>query len=93
MDGLPADFFKQFWRFVGQDLLDVFKESFEKGTLPASCRSTVISLLPKKGDLTLLKNWRPVALSSTDYKILSKVLANRLKVYIEFFIGIVLCPR
>ncbi|KAJ3599285.1 hypothetical protein NHX12_033248 [Muraenolepis orangiensis] len=62
IDGLPADFFKHFWSMLGHDLLDVLMESFGKGTLPASCRRAVISLLPKKGDLTLLKNWRPVAL-------------------------------
>ena len=47
----------------------------------------MVSLLTKKGDLTLLKNLRPVALLCTDYKILPKVLANSLKVYIYLFIG------
>lgn len=46
-----------------------------RGTLPASCRRAVISLLPKKGDL---KSWRPVDLLCSDYKIHSKVLSNRL---------------
>lgn len=46
----------------------------------------MISLL--KGDQTLLKNWRPVALLCTDYKLLSMVLANRRKVFIEVFIGL-----
>ena len=88
LDGLPADFFKHFWHLLGQDLLDVFNECFTSGTLPPSCRRAVISLLPKKGDLTLLKNWRPVALLCTDYKILSKVLANRLKVFMDQIIGL-----
>ena len=38
----------------------------------------MITLLFKKGDRTLLKNWRPVTLLNTDYKILTKALANRL---------------
>lgn len=87
IDGLPSDFFKHFLSILGQDLLDVFKECFKKGTLPASCWRAVLSLLPKKGDLTLLKNWRPVALLCTDYKILSKVLSNRLKLFIDLLIG------
>ena len=82
IDGLSSDFFKHFWSLMGQDILDVFKECFEKGMLPASSRRAVLSLLPKKGDLTSLKNWRPVALLCTDYKILSKVLSNRLKLFI-----------
>ena len=42
-----------------------------------SQRRGVISLLFKKGDRTQLKNWRPITLLTTDYKILSKALANR----------------
>ncbi|KAK3531767.1 hypothetical protein QTP70_028294, partial [Hemibagrus guttatus] len=36
----------------------------------------MITLLPKKGDLQDIKNWRPVSLLCTDYKVMSKVLAN-----------------
>ncbi|KAI3361898.1 hypothetical protein L3Q82_002226 [Scortum barcoo] len=39
----------------------------------------MLTLLPKKGDLQDIKNWRPVSLLCTDYKLLSKVLANRLR--------------
>ncbi len=87
-NGLPSDFFKHFWSVLGQDLLDVFGQCFKDGTLPASCRRAVLSLLPKRGDLALLKNWRPVALLCTDYKILSKVLSNRLKNFLQVVIGL-----
>ena len=79
LDGLTADFYKHFWNLVGQDLLSVLTECLERGEMPTSCRRAVLSLLPKKGDLALLANWRPVALLCTDYKILSRVLSNRLK--------------
>ena len=75
IDGLPADFFKSFWDILGQDLLEVVNDSIVTGGLPLSCRRAVITLLPKKGDLQELKNWRPVSLLCTDYKILSKALA------------------
>ncbi|KAJ3599519.1 hypothetical protein NHX12_033478 [Muraenolepis orangiensis] len=78
IDGLPADFFKSFWPVIGEDLLDVLKDSLATGCLPLSCRRAVVTLLPKKGDLQQLKNWRPVSLLCTDYKLLSKVLATRL---------------
>ena len=40
----------------------------------------IITLLPKKGkDPFLVKNYRPLSLLNTDYKILAKVVANRLK--------------
>ena len=52
------------------------------GTLPHSFRRAVITLIPKKGDLADIANWRPVSLLNNDYKIFAKVLANRLKLSI-----------
>ncbi len=86
LDGLPVDFYKHFWGCLGVDLLEVLQECSQTGSLPASCRHAVLSLLPKKGDLALLKNWRPVALLCTDYKLFSKVLSNRLKLFMDVLI-------
>ena len=75
IDGLPVEFYKPFWSVVGGDLLEVFQDSLCKGQLPLSCRRAGITLLPKKGDLQDLKNWRLCG----DYKIISKDLASRLR--------------
>ncbi|XP_023193817.1 tyrosine-protein kinase SYK isoform X1 [Xiphophorus maculatus] len=83
IDGLPSEFYRAFWSDLCVDLLEVFEESFAEGFLPQSCRRAVLTLLPKKGDLQEIKNWRPVSLLCTDYKLLSKVLANRLKKVME----------
>lgn len=79
LDGLSAEFYKCFWNIIGQDLYDVFLECIDQGTLPLSCRRAILTLIPKKGDLGCLKNWRPVSLICADFKILSKALTNRLK--------------
>uniref|UniRef100_H3C6P6 Reverse transcriptase domain-containing protein n=1 Tax=Tetraodon nigroviridis TaxID=99883 RepID=H3C6P6_TETNG len=86
IDGLSTDFFRCFWSILGQDLHSVLLECLRTGSLPVSCRRAVLSLLPKKGDLALLKNWRPVALLCTDYKVLSRALSNRLKESLSFII-------
>lgn len=78
LDGLPNEFYKHFWNIIGYDVFDVLQESFSEGYLPKSCQWAILTLLPKKGDLTLLKNWRPVALLCSEYKILSKCLSIRL---------------
>ncbi|KAK3542572.1 hypothetical protein QTP86_030400, partial [Hemibagrus guttatus] len=80
IDGLPAEFYKAFWAVIGQDVLDVLRDSIQRGELPLRA---VLTLLPKKGDLTHLKNWRPVSLLCTDYKLLSKALASRLTKVME----------
>ncbi len=62
IDGLSADFYKAFWKYIGKDLYEVIQECFKEKRLPTSCQRAVLSLLPKKGDLSVLKNWRPVSL-------------------------------
>ncbi|KAK3529415.1 hypothetical protein QTP70_031134, partial [Hemibagrus guttatus] len=83
IDGLPAEFYKAFWAVIGQDVLDVLRDSIQRGELPLSCRRAVLTLLLKKGDLTHLKNWRPNSLLCTDCKLLSKALASRLTKVME----------
>ncbi|KAL2078927.1 hypothetical protein ACEWY4_024671 [Coilia grayii] len=78
VDGLPVDFYKSFWPVLGTDVLAVLKDSIARGKLPLSCRRAVLTLLPKKGDLTDIRSWRPVSVLCSEYKLLSKVLANRL---------------
>ncbi|KAK1901664.1 putative 149 kDa protein [Dissostichus eleginoides] len=53
--------------------MDLFSESLNDSFLPLSCRRAVLTLLPKKGDLQEIKNWRP------DYKLLSRALSYRLR--------------
>ncbi|XDV25251.1 hypothetical protein PO909_029197 [Leuciscus waleckii] len=77
LDGLPAEFYKFFWNIIGDDYFEVIQKCINDGILPLSSQRAVLTLLPKKGDLTLLKNWRPIAILGSDYKIFSKCLASR----------------
>ncbi len=78
IDGLSSDKKNKCWTIIGPDYFEVLKECISKGALPVSCQRAVLTLLPKKGDLTLLKNWRPVAILCAEYNILAKCLSNRL---------------
>ncbi len=78
-DGIIIEFYKLYWKETGEHLLQIFKESFNNKMLPYSQYLAVIVLLFKKGDREDLRNWRPISLLNTDTKILSKVLAERLK--------------
>ena len=49
----------------------------EFSTLTATQRNAVITCIPKDGDLTSLANWRPISVLNSDYKILSKIIAER----------------
>ena len=83
LDGLTSEFYTFFWPVLKDDILSVFNESIRAGSLPVSCRRAVVTLLPKKGDLLDIANWRPVSLLNTDYKLFAKVLANRLNCVVD----------
>ena len=78
-DGLTTEFYLHFWPYLGDEMVQSFNMSYDKGELTTTQRQAVITLLEKPGkDRTLIKNWRPISLLNTDYKIASKALAKRL---------------
>ena len=86
-DGLTMEFYLKFWNAICNLLIDSYNESFDKGVLSVSQRQAIITLLQKKDkDKLLLKNWRPISLLNLDYKILTKVLATRMKKVLPFVI-------
>ena len=87
LDGIPLEFYQTFWDTIGDILIDVYNESFITGELPYSQRTSVLSLIFKKGDRLLLRNYRPISLATTDYKIMAFVLANRLQKVLDKIIS------
>ena len=87
MDGLPVEFYVLFWGKIKGTFYDMVKQVIKEGILHKSAHTGLITLIPKADrDLKFIKNWRPIILLNTDYKILSKVLANRLKKLLEMII-------
>ena len=79
-DGFTADFYKFFWDDIKHLLFDSFNHPLKSGLLSIDQKRGILSLSPKKGkDIRYLKNWRPITLLNTDYKILAKVLGTRLR--------------
>ena len=57
-----------------------YNHAFSQAELPTSKKQAVIALIEKKGrDKRYIKNWRPISLLNVDAKIISKILATRLK--------------
>lgn len=76
-DGLPIEFYQKLWPIFGKFALDSFNYAHDHGEMSVSQRQATITLLDKGKDRNQLKNWRPISLLNTDYKIMSKALANR----------------
>ena len=80
-DGLPVEFYKVFWNEISACLLNTINYSYTEGKFSISQRRGIIKLIPKKKDAEpyFVKNWRPITLLNSDYKIATKAIANRLQ--------------
>lgn len=78
-DGFNFKFIKQFWEVIKPDFLRFFDEFYVNGVFPRGLNASFIALIPKVPDPQGLNEYRPISLIGCTYKILAKVLANRLK--------------
>ncbi|KAA3457072.1 reverse transcriptase [Gossypium australe] len=79
IDGLPGCFFKDNWPTVGKDVLQFCHEALRDTSNIHNINETLIVLIPKIANPNEMTNFRPISLCRVIYKIISKVLANRLK--------------
>ena len=81
LDGIPIEVYKVLWQDIKTPLINCIRYSFEVGSLSPSQRKGMICLLHKgKGsNREDLGNWRPISLTNSDYKLIAKILACRLK--------------
>ena len=88
-DGLPSEFYEKFFHLFGAAFLTMINCNFRQGILPDSFANVYISLLCKdKSAAEDIRNWRPISLLNTDYKIISKALTFRLKSVIHNIVDI-----
>ena len=78
IDGVNNKLIEKLWQFVRKPLLHYAECCFRKGSLTNSFRTACIKIIPKKGDLGLIKNWRPISLLTCYYKLISRVINARL---------------
>jgi len=77
-DGICFGFIKDFWDILKVDVLRFFVEFYRNGKLVKGINSTFISLIPKVDNPQRLNDFHPISLVGSMYKILAKLLANRL---------------
>ena len=82
-DGLCIQFYKVYWPLIKNDFHEVIINGLEHNQVPYSQYLAVIKLLYKKGNRLNITNWRPISLVNTDFKILSKTLAEIIKIALQ----------
>ena len=79
-DSITTEIYKLFWKEIKEYYLKSINFSFQNKELTELQKQCIITLLPKTGkEISVLENWRPISLLNVDYKIATKVIANRMK--------------
>ena len=78
-DGMPPIFFQSYWHVVGKDITTAVLYCLHSGTLLPSLNHTYVTLIPKTKSPERVTEYRPISLCNVVYKLIAKVLANRLK--------------
>lgn len=79
-DGFSLEFYKKCWHIIKEDFMKMMVEFHTYGSWDWRLNSYFLTLIPKKEDTCSPRDFRPLSLLGSAYKILSKIFSNRLKV-------------
>ena len=86
-DGWPVEFYLHFFDLIGQKLLSAMDSTRVLGLIPPSLNSTFLALIPKLDKPRTFADFRPISLCNLLYKLIAKVIAVRLKPFLDLGIS------
>ena len=86
-DGWPVEFFIHFLDLLGKDLLSAIECARKSGRITPSLNSTFLALIPKKDKPVTFADFRLISLCNLIYKLISKIIAVRLKPFFDSHIS------
>ena len=78
-DGFGAAFYQYHWPTIQMDVCSTVKLFFQDGKLLKQLNHTLIALIPKVANPTTTVQFRPISLCNRIYKIIAKILVNRMR--------------
>lgn len=78
-DGYTMVFFHAFWETIKEELMQTFRRFHSHHKFEKSFNATFVALIPKRFGANDLRDFRPISIISGIFKIIPKVLAERLK--------------
>lgn len=86
-DGIQAIFYQRFWDVVGETITRFVNEALRTSKIPVGMLEAFITLIPKNERPKSASDFRPITLLNVIFKVVSKVLVNRLRPLMKKFIG------
>jgi len=86
-DGFTANFYHEFWELIKEEVWELVEESRSMHWILPALNTTFITLVPKREDPSKPEYFRPIALCNVIYKLITKVIANRLKPLLPLLIS------
>ncbi|GKD78323.1 RNA-directed DNA polymerase, eukaryota, reverse transcriptase zinc-binding domain protein, partial [Tanacetum coccineum] len=86
-DGFSFLFVKKFWEIIKHGIQSFVVKFFDSNELPLCTNFAFITLIPKVPNPLFIKDYRPISLIGIQYKIIAKILANRLSKVIDFLMA------
>ncbi|XP_059623148.1 uncharacterized protein LOC132266309 [Cornus florida] len=86
-DGFTVRFFREYWGIIGEDINSTVLHFFQCSVMDKGLNSTFITLIPKMKVANKIGDFRPIALCNVIYKIITKLLDNRLSVVLDQIVG------
>ncbi|KAF3783664.1 Transposon TX1 uncharacterized protein [Nymphaea thermarum] len=87
-DGFPNFFYQIMWEEIDQDIWRVVDNFFKTWKLVRSLNKTYLMLIPKKRGARRIEDYSPIALCNSLYKVIAKVMVQRMKNILPRLIGI-----
>jgi hypothetical protein len=87
LDDFTVELFKSFYEFLKDDLLAVVKKSQRVGRIHGDLNSIFLFLIHKKENADSFGNFRPISCCNVVYKLISKIIARRLRPVLSEVIG------
>lgn len=84
----PMFFFQYYWHIVGSSVLAMVLGILRGNSIPPYLNRTFITLIPKKSNYEYKREYKPISLCHVVYKLVSKVLANRLKTFLNKIVSV-----
>ncbi|GJV59409.1 RNA-directed DNA polymerase, eukaryota [Tanacetum coccineum] len=79
-DGFTFGFYRRYWSFLEKDVVQAVNYFFQHGVFPKGGNSSFIALIPKTQNANMVKDFKPITLIGSLYKIIAKILSHRLVV-------------